>query len=244
MHALSMLSNNDFFLVDDRFYNQHHSINVAGTSIQTICSLDILEELLQVGQLTKEGVIECNTHLRRSGYCFIPLDAQELEQCLLQTTISGGNLLETAELRSIRESILRIRMGDWLQLPDEDSWFSSTLNSLLEVLKNVWSIPAVLELKMAQSNWLYDQVDLRGWAHRLGKDLDWSTVRSAFINLCMKVLTIPIGEDQINKQEYWRWAEGKILEPLKEEDPKLFDEVVQRYHDLLQRIVNADLGTK
>ena len=45
---------------------------------------------------------------------------------------------ETAELRAIRESVLRVRMGDWLQIPKEVDWLDSILKEFVRALKKQW----------------------------------------------------------------------------------------------------------
>ena len=154
----------DAVIVDDRFVNQHTNINNDGTLTTILSTLDLLDALVAADVISDDDRLEYRTQLRRAGYFFIPATIDELERFLQESTVVDGDLVETAELKAIRESVLRVRMCDWLRLPKEASWLDGTLKAFVRVLKNQWVDGGDIEEITARSNWLVKQMDIRGWA--------------------------------------------------------------------------------
>jgi len=85
--------------------------------------------LVASGVLSDDDRLEHRTRLRRAGYFFVPVNVNELEDSLKGSTVADGGVVETAELKAIRESILRVRMSDWLCLPQEAPWLDGMLTN-------------------------------------------------------------------------------------------------------------------
>jgi len=232
----------DISIIDDRFLNQHPNIDSGGARAPIFCTLDLLDALVEAGVLSDADRLEHRTRLRRAGYFFIPVSVDELEQCLRETTVSGGQVVETAELKAIRESILRVRMSDWLRLPEEVPWLDGTLKAFIRALRNLWVDGANIEEVTARSNWLVEQTDIRGWAHSLAPEKVDNVIRIGRAAHILLLLTPPTDVQKRVVDAYWGWVEERILAPIKEQFPEVYEWLVNWHRNLVTEIVETQLS--
>ncbi|XID90456.1 hypothetical protein ACF3MZ_18150 [Paenibacillaceae bacterium WGS1546] len=230
VEVLSLASCCDAVISDDRFINQHSNINNGNSHTQVISTLDILDVLLSVGVITSEERTEYKTQLRRSGYIFMPLIEEELLSQLTASSVKGNKVVETAELKAIRESLLRIRMSSWLQLPKEAAWLNTIFQILNRVLRKLWEtqpIQADHNSLIAYSDWILDQFDIRGWAHRLEREVGNHIVQTGRGSFILLLLLPPSGVSEEVRETYWEWIEERILIPIKEQYRELYHWLVE-----------------
>jgi hypothetical protein len=228
-------------IVDDRFLNQHANVDYGSGQTPIYTTLDLLDALISIGTITPENLLEYQTLLRRSGYIFVPLKDDELACHLAASIVKGDKVIETAELKAIRENILLVRMSTWLQLPKEVPWLDMLLKVLIRVLKGLWKPDADLSSARARSNWIMHQDDVCGWAQCLGgKNGDYivKTGRGAHI---LMVITPPIDAPQDVKEEYQNWVEDRVLVPIKEQDPDLYSWIVEWHRRQIGKMADIDL---
>lgn len=219
----------DAVIVDDRFINQHENIGDGCSEVPIFSTLDLLDALVTEKVISEDDRLKYRTRLRQGGYFFMPINEEELDWHLKACEVVDGNVVETAELKVIRESVLCVRMSDWLQLPKESSWLHSTLMVYMSVLKNYWTDGADIADCIARSNWIADQVDVRGWAHRLGAENGDNVVRIGRGNYIFILLAPPIDTNQNIVDAYWNWVEERILAPIKEQFPDIYAWLVEWY---------------
>ena len=230
----------DAVIIDDRFINQHESIGDGSTEKPIFSTLDLLDSLETADVISEEEKLEYRTQLRKGGYFFVPVSEGELCRYLMNSDILNGSVVETAELKAIRESVLRVRMSDYLQLPQEAPWIETILKTFISVLKNLWADVSDVAACRARSNWVADQVDVRGWAHCFGAkhgDYIVKTGRAAFLQT---LLIPPSDVPHIIKDAYWSWLENRILIPLKEQYPDLYTWVVDYQKQLIAEMAERD----
>ena len=162
--VIALAQNCDAIISDDRYLNQHDNISNGGAHAQIFTTLDLLDVLVATAAISGDERWEHRTRLRRAGYFFMPFGEDELSRYLNGSAVEDNQVIETAELKAIRENILRVRMSDWLQLPEEMPWLETTLKVLGRVLKSLWKDGAEVPAT-ARSHWIADQIDIRGWAH-------------------------------------------------------------------------------
>ena len=238
---VALASQCDAVIVDDRFINQHKNIDHGGTLTQVFCSLDLLDALVTAAVITNDNRLEYRTMLRRAGFFFVPVCEKELEWCLRASDVVNGNVVETAELKAIRESILRVRMSDWLQFPSETPWLNATLETFIRVLRNLWEDSADVDEVTIRSNWLVDQVDIRGWAHSLGPENADNVVRIGRGAYILLLLTPLAGVQQRIVEVYWNWTEEKILVPIMYQFPDLYAWLVEWYKQQVARVAKIEI---
>lgn len=217
----------DVIIADDRFINQHENIDADGSHKPIFSTLDVLDGLTSRGELDAEENFEYRTHLRRAGYLFVPVSANELSRHLGASMVKNDTVVETAELKAIRENVLCARMSTLLQLPDEATWLDALLKTFTLVLKDLWKADADLSAVRSRCDWIIDQIDVRGWAHRLSAENSDSMVKIGRGEHIVPLLLPPISATTKVQDEYWRWCEDRILEPIKEQ-----------YHDLYLAIID------
>jgi len=198
--------------------------------------------LTAAGKFSSENLAEYRTRLRKAGYIFIPLKEDELAFHLDASTVKEGKVVETAELKAIRENILCIRMSTWLQLPKEALWLDGLLKTFIRVLKGLWKAGADLPEVRARSNWILDQIDVRCWAHCLGGENGDNLVkvgRSVFIQL---LIFPPENTLPEVKNEYWKWLEDMVLAPIKEQEPELYNLIIAGWRKQIADAATMDLN--
>jgi len=236
---IALSSQCDVVIVDDRSINQNRNIDHGASLTPILCTSDLIDSLVTANVISDDSRLEYRTKLRRAGYLFMPVCEKELELCIRTSDVVDGNVVETAELKAIRESILRVRMSDWLQLPDEAPWLISTLKAIIRVLKNLWEDGANIDEVKVRSNWLVDKIDVRGWAHRFDPENTENTIRNLRGVYIQILLMPPDGVRQQIVEEYWKWVEEKILVSIKEQFPDLYAWLVESYKQKVDNLVTT-----
>ena len=241
LDILALAAHCDSVIADDRFLNQHVAIDVGESQPSVQTTLDLLDALVAADVIPDEDRVEHRTRLRRAGYALVPVREEELERCLEASLVADGVVVETAELKAIRESVLGIRMSDWLQLPDEATWLDGTLKAFIGALRHVWVDGADLDTVKARSDWLVEQLDTRGWASAMVVEDADTMVRSgraAHVLLLMAPLT---GVEDGIVDAYWDWVEGRILAPIKEQFPPVYEGLVDWFRNRVAEMVDVRL---
>jgi hypothetical protein len=232
----------DAVIVDDRFINQHENIDTGGNLIPILSTLDLLDVLTGIGIISDEDRLENRTRLRRAGFFFIPVSVEELHRCLRESTVDKGKVIEMAELKAIRESVLRIRMSDWLQIPEESPWLDMTLKAFVHALRKLWVDGADVEDVTARSNWLVEQIDVRGWAHRLVPENADNVVRIGRATYILLLVTPPTGVQKSVVGAYWNWVEESILAPIHEQFPAIYEWLVDWHRNQIAEMADTQFS--
>ena len=235
--VFSLVKHCDSIIIDDRCLHQRANIADDDAPTPIFSTLDLIDALVSTGAKTAEERREYRTQLRRAGYFFIPLNDDELAHHLESSTIENGKVLETAELKAIRENILQVRMSACLQLPKEEPWLNTLQQVFSRVLTGLWKAGTDFSSARARADWILDQMDVRGWAHSFGKEDGDNIVKAGHAANILSMLAPPIEESREVTDEYWKWVEEKVLAPLKEQNPALYLDLVERYRKRIADVV-------
>lgn len=239
--AIALAEDCDAIIVDDRFVNQHAKINHGESQARVHSTLDLLDALVSSGSISPEERLEHRTLLRRCGYFFVSIDGDELEGHLSASEVRNDKVIEIAELKAIRENVLHARMTTWLQLPEESFWLDTTLKVLIRALRNLWKPDSDPSCVRARSDWILDQVDVRGWAHRFGSESGDNIVSAGRgVLILMMLAPLPETPQDVN-DEYWSWIEVRVLTPIKEQYPDLFALILDWHKRKIAGIADTDL---
>ena len=239
--VIALAKDCDLIITDDRFFNQHANIEHDGSQAKIFCTLDLLNALVSSSAISPQDCFEYRTLLRRGGYFFVPVNEDELSAHLDASGVQHGRVVETAELKAIRENILRVRMSTWLQLPKEASWLNTLLKTFIRVLKNQWNNDADIASMRARSDWILEQIDVRGWAHSLGGEGGDNLVRVGRVAHIILLFSSLSNVSPEIKDKYWNWIEERVLVPIKEEDPDLYARIVESHRRQVAYFADADL---
>ena len=237
----AMMGDCDLIISDDRFFNQNETLSYDGMKAPIFSTLDLLDTLVETGSITYEDRLEYRTRLRQSGYFFIPIDDEELTTHFAVSTVPDNEFSETAELKAIRESILHIRMNEWLQIQKEGLWLNGVLQTFIRVLKKLWLTDTDLPVVENCSNWIADQIDSRGWVHRFEPEVGDEIVKTGRGEDILEILSFPPKAPQNTKDAYWNWAENRILVPIKEQYPDLYALIVDSQKRLIANLTDLKL---
>jgi hypothetical protein len=235
---LNLAGNCDALIIDDRFHNKHCCIDSDEEETPILTSLDLINAFWAAGAINDDQRIDYRTRLRQAGYVFIPVDQDELEKYLQESSIDDGRVVEIAELKAIRESFLQVRMSCLLQLPEEAPWLDGALKAFVHALKSLWvDVPNFSEI-IARSNWLADLIDIRGWAHCLVPDSAEYVIQrrpAAFVEL---LFSPPKTASQTVLDAYWEWIEERFLDPIQEQFPEQYNQIVNSYRRLISELAD------
>ena len=241
LELISLTRSCDAIISDDRFFNQHSNVDGGGSQASTLSTLDLLDALVSTGSIAPDDRLEYRTRLRRAGYFFIPVGVDELKHHLCASRVQDGRVIEKAELKAIRENVLHVRMSEYLQLPNEALWLDSLLEVFIRVLRDLWMGDADLAITRARSNWIVDQIVVRGWASKFGRDDGNNLVKSGRGKYIIMILMPPADAPDKVKKEYWNWAEDRVLVPIKEQYPKLYSHIVKWVRRLIDDMADMDI---
>ena len=223
----------DAIASDDRFLNQHGFLKVGSRSTPIVTSLDVIDAMVDRDSLSSGAGMVARTDLRRSGYIFIPVGARELSHYVGQARVTEGRLLESAELRAVRENLLLSRMSGFLQLPGEAAWLGDTLSSIIGVLHEQWKESIDNDACVVRSAWLMSLLDTRGWAPAFGNASSFRFADSGWVSQLMQVVVAPNAMSVDVARRYREWVDDHVLAPMEEQDPRAYALVVQRVRDLI-----------
>ncbi|MET4000603.1 hypothetical protein [Marinobacterium sp. MBR-109] len=226
----------DIAIIDDRFINQHAVIEEENSQLPVLSTLDLIDTLVTACILSCDDRLEYRTTLRKAGYTFIPVDVSELEECIQGAAVKDEYIIETAELKAIRESISRVRMSDWLQMPEESPWLHGTIKTFIQVLRNIWIKSSNIDENVARSNWLIKQIDIRGWAHVFNSENAENLVKIGHASYTLMLLMRLDGVHESVRSAYWNWIEESVLLPLQEQFPEIYEIILDRYRNYIDEM--------
>ncbi len=223
----------DAFVVDDRFINRHMNMDRKDGQTLVMTTLDILQDLENRGIITSLAHYSHRTTLRRAGYQFIPILENELIFHLGNSRIIGNQITETAELRAVRESFLRARMGKMLQLPTEIPWLQNSLHAVTRAIRAIWSSTTDTIKAQACSNWLITLLDIRGFAASAVPGNENNFALHAYAAQIFQLTPILTEMDSDKKSSFLSWLDGALLKNMRDTQPEAFSWLLDKYRLLV-----------
>ncbi len=233
IELLTLPSAVEAILVDDRSINRFPEVSDEHASVPTCTTLDLLQTLRSSKAISLQQHRESITKLRQAGYLFIPVEAEELAEHLAASQIYDTRR-ESAELRAIRESVVKARTMNALQ-PGEIYWLESLSQSALSLACAQLLISDTPE-GLTRADYLWDMVGAGGWAHNFrGDPLAFSQLYRQQILL----LIISAARGGISGAKIRVWLD-EILVGLKAVNPALYTEVVLMAEQLIYNYAKSE----
>ena len=241
MGLLELAEDCDAIVADDRFLNQHPHFENDGIRTSIYTTLDLLDAMESASSIRTADRLEYRAQLLQAGYLLVPINERELAHHLNTAPVADGKISETAELKALRESILLVRMSDWLQLPKEDVWLNSIFYVFVSVLRDLWKPDADTSCVKARSDWILDQLDIRGWAHCFGVE-DRDNIAMAGRGGILLMLLTPIPDVPLYTLEsYWNWIEDRVIAPIREQNSVLYSWIVGQKKRQILELADAEM---
>jgi len=236
LEIFSTIQDAQSVIIDDRFMNNHLNglFESKNTPINT--TLDLLETLKCREILNYEQWAINITKLRQAGYIFIPLTSEEINYHLNKTYLAQGILRETAELKAIRDNIQLLKMSHFVQLPRDHKWLSELFKLFSDIIKGQWLENSDYELCVARSDWLFKFIDYQGWSHCFLGDTGFEMARIGAGLTASTLMYTPTSMSKKMKEQYWRWLEEKVLQPLKASDPTSYNWLISMAEHEIEKI--------
>lgn len=226
--VMGLVSTADAAVVDDRFINRHEHVTSGLERRPLLSVVDILFLLSNTGAIAELEVFSHLTALRQSGYQLVPLGDSELLHYVRTAVVADGVLMETAELRAIRESLLRARMASIVQLPLEAPFLHTALGTYIKTIKAVWETEAEIADMEARSRYLLDQIDVRKWSSSAIPGAESALFTTGFAAHALQLASPPLNAEKSIKDSYYRWISTEFLDPLKRYHPGIYRWVVDQ----------------
>ena len=237
---LDVASISDAVIVDDRFINHHNNIESKEKLTPIFSSYDLLGFLLDQGAIHSNEFYEHTSILRNSGFMFMAPGVDELHNHLKAAKVINRHLQETAELKAIRENILQSRMSAALFLPKDVLWLAEFQKKIANTLRELWTEGTDIESNIAQSNWLLELSDLRGWSQSAGFLNGQALARGGYFTL---ILSLFRAQPETSKEmiaAYWKWLEQTVLLPLQDQDEDIFEELLDAAASTIAYVIDLN----
>jgi hypothetical protein len=230
----------DAICVDDRYVNRHTVLtDQKGRSVPIVCVLDILRYLEARGALDADKRRAALHRLRASGFALVPVEVDELEALLRAARFDQeGRMTESAELRALRQAIMRVRSLDLVDLPLEEPFLGRLRLAGVQVIRGLWqdgSMPA--EHAATLSDWVWRNLvpSPLDWAHNIQDPARPTLVQDAVARHLGLLLTPIPGISEERREAFLTWVQHEVLEPLLPANASLVDAAADLVRQEIER---------
>jgi hypothetical protein len=232
----------DAFVVDDRFVNQHLHMIIEERQIPILSSLDVLDDLARRSVIARDKLFAHRTYLRQAGFQLIPVTEDELSYQLDKAPLADDAVVETAELRAIRESILKARMAKMLQIPGEAPWLLGSMSAIVRNIRRLWQVKLNRQEAAAYAQWLINLLDVRGFAASAIPGNERGFAFYAQAAQVLQAMTPPTDVSSEVRDSYFEWIDDAIVIEMKETQPEVFAWLVERSRELIAHSVRSAIA--
>jgi hypothetical protein len=223
-------------IIDDKFVNRHAKWAARFGKASVATTVDFIHELARRKTITAQRVHQLLRDLREGGYQLISTDEDELLLLLRSASAKDGRLVETREMRVLRESILLVTAHKSL-LAHEEHWVNALFEAGLHAVRKLWADGN--EDVEAKSDWILGILpDLASLCPLPLDPVVWGKVRkakAAHLALLFNALSILAQR----RQAYRTWVESKVVDPVKDSDPELFAEATEMFKTMLKGFLDG-----
>ena len=164
----------DAVCIDERFYNMPGEFkDEKKDTVTVICTLHILAHLYKSKTITLEEGYQALHRLRESGFAIIPPTTSEIEKLLRDARHKEGEnkLIESAELRVLRENMESIHTLNMLVFPDEELFVKGLIEVFSDILLSLWGDNTISAERAAIcSSWAWKNLKPYLWHWKKSQD--------------------------------------------------------------------------
>ena len=147
--------------------------------------------------------------------------------------LADGAVVETAELRAIREALLKARMSKMLQIPIEVPWLHRSMNAIGRSIKRLWQLKSDHKEAAAYAQWLVDLLDVRGWAASAIPGNERGFALYAHASQILQLMSAPNDVSNNVRDAYYDWVDEYLVKDIKDTEPEVFAWLVDRARELI-----------
>jgi hypothetical protein len=247
----------DAIWVDDRAVNRYQSRD----GVPTVGIYDLLRALYTSGAIAEESYYSTLIKLRASNARFLPVEKEEILYHLGQARVEDGEVVETAELRTLRRYVAACLLrGDILHRPTmqdgvsaevgEVSFVAQLTKVVIEALTHSRGNGEDEEVSWAQAEWLLVNTYL-GYAGLTnvvelpgsGQD-EREKIAIDLRDLIVRVLAMPSGTlaERLARERRLRWLEARVLSRRFATNPALLPMTATKVKDSIMEVRQELVG--
>lgn len=213
----------DTIVCDDRYMNQHRHITGEAGEAAIWTTLDLLGTMRAGKLIAEDAYWQHRTTLRQAGLVHFPSSVEELIAFVGRSRTRNGHMVETGELRALRENLALAQMRGWLTLPLEAHWLNKLTGDIIGAIRAQWSPDVSDEDARARSRWLLALVDMRNWA---GQITEHDGMNLARYGLALAVNSLLLSNfDEIAGdagERLGNWLRDEVVARMKIEEPTVY----------------------
>ncbi len=220
----------DIICIDDRYLNRHAVLtDMKGRNVPITCTLDLISYMEDLGVIdtgTRQTILHT---LREAGFSLIPVTQDELERFLRAAAFDRNNkLIESVELRVIRQYLMRIRSLDMIQSPLEAPFLTQLRLVCILTIRRLWQDDGVpVDRTLTLTNWVWDNVSPSplDWEYAVRSGEDNLEVRQKYISYLTPLFS-PMGHmNPVRHNAFLQWIEEDVLARLLPANEMLIDDL-------------------
>jgi len=193
------------------------------------CTLDLISFIECQGLIdtvTRQTILH---KLREAGFGLIPVTQDELERFLRAAAFDPNNkLIESAELRVIRQYLMRIRSLDMIQSPLEAPFLTQLRLVCILTIRRLWQDDGIpIDRTSTLTNWVWDNVSPSplDWECAIRSGEDNPEIRQKYVSYLIPLFS-PMGHmNPVRHNAFLQWIEQTVLERLLPANEKLIDDL-------------------
>ena len=208
----------DAVCVDDRAVNRLGGIPGPDAVTPIASVLDVLRTLRTQGVIGPEEYGAARHRLREGGFAFVTADADEVVTWVNQASVQDGQLIESPELRVLRQTAARLEDVELAAAADVRRFAAETMLAMTQALRSLWQDPEVPpdDVEVRASHVWWQMADLVLGRAEPSDGRDAAGIRDAGLRHCIEVALHPlVGVPPEVTARYASWLEGSILSELR-----------------------------
>ena len=208
----------DAVCVDDRALNRLGRIPGPDGVTPVASVVDVLRTLRTQGAIGPEEYGAARHRLRAGGFAFVAPEADEVVTWVNQASVQDGQLIESPELRVLRQTAARFEDVELAVAVDVRRFAAETMLALTQALRSLWEDPeAPPEDVEARASYVWWQMaDFVLGRAEPSDGRAAGRIRDAGLRHCIEVVLHPlVGVPPEVTARYASWLEGSILSELR-----------------------------
>lgn len=241
LDIMSNLEGIDAVACDDRFLNKEQVWSDSNRSVGTVTSIDLLSCLLGRQKITADEYRSARHKLRIGGYYAVPVTEVELLEQIDRASRADGAVVETPELRSIRENIsIARRTGTFVE--NEAPWLSNVRMVFVNAIRELWQRPVDVGEITPKADWLLAFLpDPLNWCLNPDNENAWAIATQQAAGQYTILLSFFTTND-LRRQQYTDWLEKSLIEPIRHNQPWLWQAMLTAAKTYVRRMLEAANG--
>jgi hypothetical protein len=202
----------DTVAIEDRYSQRLGRMTDRAARVRPVIGVfDILHHLEMQDVITRERRFALLHKLRHSGFAFLPVEPDELLRALrMAQWKEDGDVVESAELRILRQTLARTRSLE--MLTGEETRFVGQLRLAgIQAIRQIWMDQEIAAERAAwMTDWIWGHVSPSpgAWLKEERAELEQGLVRY----LALLLMPLPILNERL--AAFLDWVQEGVLEPL------------------------------